>query len=386
MLTINIVFVLAVIGLTIGLVLVAQRATVNNQMSIRYEAKNVDVEIVASGKKYASKSDTTGEAIKLQNSEETTATISFDAEQSTDEANANILFETVTIDDATGRAVYTFNITNTASTTNTKELKAMATFSGLTEDDNVSVFVGLSEAYANTEITSDTDNYFVNIGTGQSTRSIVVVLKITDASESVQDFVLNMDLELSYDIKDNSIDWGTVNTTDNLDVIWGLKNNSGADFTITVDGDGSPVFSKELTTNTTYVNDDLYLVMDEDDPNDWFDYPINTPGCINFGVQTTNRTDKFIFKITYLTLDNSIISRTSGIFDASKTYDDYPYDPDNELIYGVFDSDGGGGSPNQCSVVIDGFMWGYSANAIYACGGWYDFDIKILVEITPCNA
>ncbi|MBE5735551.1 MAG: hypothetical protein E7361_03805 [Clostridiales bacterium] len=368
LITLNIVFALAIIGLAVGLVLVAQKASINNQMSIRYDAKNVDVEIVASGKKYANKNDTTGEAIKLADSEETSRTIQFTAEQGSDETNTNISFETVTIDDATGKAVYTFRIKNTASINNTNELKALATFSGLTEDDNVSVFVGpSSEAYADTEITSDTDDYFINIGAGQSSRSIVVVLKITDATESVQDFVLNMDLELSYDIKfESTFDWSGAITTDDLDVIWGIKNNSTSAFDITIDGTIDNL-STSLANNGEYVGSH---------------YIEDVSSCaINFNAETTNRTDTFIFKVTYLTLDNSIICRDIGIFDASAKIDDYYADGYGKFISTYGDTN----NLPISSVVKGGFMWGYSGNNLGATFGWYDTDIKIFVEITDAE-
>ncbi|MBE5735550.1 MAG: hypothetical protein E7361_03800 [Clostridiales bacterium] len=216
LITVNIVFALAIIGLAVGLVLVAQQATLNNQMSIKYEAKNVDVEITASGKKYANKNDTTGEAIRLADSEQTTTTVQFTATQSANETNANINFETVTIDDATGRAVYTFNITNTASTTNTKELKVRATVfdnndaTAFNNDGNVSVRIGKTEALATT-MTENITSSTANVGAGGETTTLVVVMSIDNKTEAVNDYNLSLKLDFSYDIAQD--DWdGTVGT------------------------------------------------------------------------------------------------------------------------------------------------------------------------------
>ncbi|MBE5735726.1 MAG: hypothetical protein E7361_04740, partial [Clostridiales bacterium] len=71
------VLALSIIGLSIGIILVAQQATVMNSMSIRYEATNVDCTVVSSAKLYNNSSDTVGTDVKIQNSEDTTFTTTF---------------------------------------------------------------------------------------------------------------------------------------------------------------------------------------------------------------------------------------------------------------------------------------------------------------------
>jgi len=38
-----------------------------------------------------------------------------------------------------------------------------------------------------------------------------------------------------------------------------------------------------------------------------------------------------------------------------------------------------------CSIQKEKILWGLNANSFGSYGGWYDADIKILVEITPNN-
>ncbi|MBE5735639.1 MAG: hypothetical protein E7361_04270 [Clostridiales bacterium] len=357
------VLLLAVIGLSIGLVLVAQQATMNNSMTISYTANNVDATITASGINYANATGTSDNdsTINIKDGETTkqSKTVTFNAEEATSTGGVEFVNADLT---ASGRAVYTFNIKNTANSSNKKEMKALATFSGISDNDNVSIFIGDTEASA-TEIKSATDKYFVNIGIGQATKTIVVVMKVTDATLDVNAFELNMEIELGYDLTDpNVFDWSSATTTDDLDIIWGIRNRSGADFQ----------FCSTLVSNTA-------------------DYVIATPvdtytsddgeTCIDIYFSTTNTTDKFLVTATYLTLDDSVILTDSRIFDGSVTYEDYNGDVD----YGSFENPKIDTLCNSCSVLKDGFTWGSAANNLSFNGGWYDTDIKIYIEITPYN-
>ncbi|MBE5735629.1 MAG: hypothetical protein E7361_04220 [Clostridiales bacterium] len=189
------VLLLAVIGLTIGLVLVAQQATMNNNMTISYTANNVDATITATGLRYDTNStDETGKEITTKGDN----VVTFSASQAN--ASGGVEFNNAELT-ASGRAVYTFEIKNTANSSNKKEMKALTTFSGISDSDNVSIFIGDSEATA-TEITSNTDKYFVNIGIGQASKSIVVIMKVTDATLDINAFELDMTIDLGYDIED----------------------------------------------------------------------------------------------------------------------------------------------------------------------------------------
>ncbi|MBE5735156.1 MAG: hypothetical protein E7361_01760 [Clostridiales bacterium] len=223
------VLLLAVIGLSIGLVLVAQQATMNNSMTISYTANNVDATITASGINYANATGTSDNdsTINIKDGETTkqSKTVTFNAEDVTSTGGVEFVNADLT---ASGRAVYTFEIKNTANSSNKKEMKALATFSGISDNDNVSIFIGETEASA-TEIKSATDKYFVNIGIGQATKTIVVVMKVTDATLDVNAFELNMEIELGYDLTDpNAFDWGDASGQ----VIVGVVNDSNINSTI----------------------------------------------------------------------------------------------------------------------------------------------------------
>jgi len=139
------VMVLTVIGLAVGLVLVAGRASMNNVMQISYVSNNVGARITAYGILYPNATGTeNGVTIPTADGNDS-ETVEFYEDQ--EDANGNISFQTVDVT-ATSRAVYTFNITNTVSSTNTKELKALFAFNNLNDSDNVIIQVGTSESNA----------------------------------------------------------------------------------------------------------------------------------------------------------------------------------------------------------------------------------------------
>jgi len=153
------VMVLTVIGLAVGLVLVAGRASMNNVMQISYVSNNVGARITAYGILYPNATGTeNGVTIPTADGNDS-ETVEFYEDQ--EDANGNISFQTVDVT-ATSRAVYTFNITNTVSSTNTKELKALFAFNNLNDSDNVIIQVGTSESNATT-ISSTYNQYYINI-------------------------------------------------------------------------------------------------------------------------------------------------------------------------------------------------------------------------------
>ncbi|MBE5734925.1 MAG: hypothetical protein E7361_00515 [Clostridiales bacterium] len=351
------VLLLAVIGLSIGLVLVAQQATMNNSMTISYTANNVDATITASGINYANATGTSDNdsTINIKDGETTkqSKTVTFNAEDATSTGGVEFVNADLT---ASGRAVYTFEIKNTANDSNTKILKALATFSGISDNDNVSIFIGNTEASA-TEIKFATDKYFVNIGIGQASKTIVVVMKVTDATLDVNAFELDMTIELGYDLTDpNVFDWSSATTTDDLDIIWGIRNRSGSDFTIEINNYSQTLFSEEISNNDDYVNS------------------ITVPTLINLIVNTTNTTDRFLFTVKYLTMEDSIVYTNTRVFDASTGNTGGFVNPASDII-------------NECSVLKNDIYWGTNNCSLQynGDGGWYDTDIKIYIEITPAT-
>ncbi len=222
------VMVLTVIGLAVGLVLVAGRASMNNVMQISYVSNNVGARITAYGILYPNATGTeNGVAIPTADGNDS-ETVEFYEDQ--EDANGNISFQTVTVTD-TSRAVYTFNVTNTTSSTNTKELKAMITFNNLQDTDNVDIQVGTSES-STTTISATYNQYYINIGAGQQYKTIVVTMRVADPAKDIKDFNANMQIELGYDIENTTpFNWGT-ETVQEGQFLLGIDNKSSASFTI----------------------------------------------------------------------------------------------------------------------------------------------------------
>ncbi|MBE5735486.1 MAG: hypothetical protein E7361_03480 [Clostridiales bacterium] len=282
------VMAIALIGVSIGLVLVAQQATMNNSMTVSYSANNVDATITASGINYATGEATTGEDIKLSD-DTTSKTVEFKATDSAAEVEAKgtdaVSFKDTELT-ASGEAVYTFSIKNTANASNTSVLKVLATFSNMkegNEDDNITIKVGPTRATAISAITLDDNIYFAEVGAGQATIQFVVIMNVTDATLNVEDFSLDMDIKLGYDLYAPSINpIVTINNESNKAIKFdGYYDN-------TIDG----------TTKTFLVapyisteSDPMYIYPDVE-PGDEFYVPvedrIDYTGAINwaFGLGT----------------------------------------------------------------------------------------------------
>ncbi len=197
--TIIAVMALAIIGLAVGLVLVAQQATLNNSMTISYTANNADCTITASAMQYST-TDTSGGTI-LQVADITTPTTLEDSQTyifraSSEEATAGTKFDKAELT-ASGRVVYSFTVTNTANASNLKELKLLANITGTTATDNITVKMGETEAS-----TTELGYHYANIGIGGTSKTFVVVVQVTDASADVSEIELSLGINIGYDIAD----------------------------------------------------------------------------------------------------------------------------------------------------------------------------------------
>ncbi|MBE5735519.1 MAG: hypothetical protein E7361_03645 [Clostridiales bacterium] len=197
--TIIAVMALAIIGLAVGLVLVAQQATLNNSMTISYTANNADCTITASAMQYST-TDTSGGTI-LQVADIATPTTLEDSQTyifraSSEEATAGTKFDKAELT-ASGRVVYSFTVTNTANASNLKELKLLANIIGTTATDNITVKMGETEASA-----IELGYHYTNIGIGGTSKTFVVVVQVTDASADVSEIELSLGINIGYDIPD----------------------------------------------------------------------------------------------------------------------------------------------------------------------------------------
>lgn len=158
--TLGVVLVLAVIGLTIGLVLVASQGVVTNSMTVTYSATNVACTISAEAYHY-DREDTKGAAVEANGS----TSVTFNAGDKT--AAGTISFKEAQItDNGEGYVLYTFTITNAA--TAEKAIKAVA-----------------SEPTAGTNMTVTVDDSgAANIAAAGGTGTITVKVEVTDSNAS----------------------------------------------------------------------------------------------------------------------------------------------------------------------------------------------------------
>ena len=202
LITIISVLALTIIGMTIGLVLVARTATLNNQLTVSYVADNVDCEVVTSAMKYPNTTNNNGEAVLLSDGTSddlNSKTYEFKASDNT--ATGGVEFNPTSLT-SSGRIVYKFEVTNTANSNNTKELKVLATITGDNTNDNVTIKLGRSEIAA----TEYSTTYYNNIGIGGNSTIVYVILSVTDATQDVNNLELGITLQLSYTIADPDAD------------------------------------------------------------------------------------------------------------------------------------------------------------------------------------
>ena len=138
---IGIVLVLAVIGLTIGLVLVASSASAQNSMTVTYRATNVACTIQGS----ATGSGLTQDSITATHTQSGYDEPTLITANATDAAaTGSIQFSAAEITDANGYVVYKFVITNTAAATSTVQIYGHAAIDGATIN-NMRVVMGTGE-------------------------------------------------------------------------------------------------------------------------------------------------------------------------------------------------------------------------------------------------
>ncbi len=167
---VGIVLILAVVSLTAGLVLAASSMNEPTSMAIGYKSNRTACSIVAHGRQYASPSDMEG--VEIPFVEGYSGNVSFSKDRND---NGYIRFSDVALT-STGRAVYSFTITN-LSEKSSDWLCYSVDISGMTEDDNITVKLGVSEDSA-----SEKDSAWYSVGKDGASHTFVVIMSVTDAS------------------------------------------------------------------------------------------------------------------------------------------------------------------------------------------------------------
>ncbi len=193
------ILIMAIIGLAVGLVIVASQVNVNNSMKVTYKATNVQCSIEASGLSYDKKygETETGKTIMIKDGDDYTLdnkTLNISATD-TNSSIGSVDFKEVELT-AAGRAVYKFTIKNTAtydaSTTNTFKIEATVSNTEEGEDkSNIKVSVASTEADAvsalnGTPVRTYTNNSVPTVDTsaGATNEGVTfyVVLAVNDTS------------------------------------------------------------------------------------------------------------------------------------------------------------------------------------------------------------
>ena len=172
---IGIVLVLAIIGLTIGLVLVANTVSSGSSMSVTYKANNVAATIVASGKNYKTAGDSAPAVIKVDEKESNSVSIT--ANQDT---LGGFSFAQATLT-ANGYAEYTFAITNNLGD-GEANIKVEATIAAADGAKNITILIGAgaTEAEAKDALAATTTGIPTGIAPS-ATGYVVVRMSVTDA-------------------------------------------------------------------------------------------------------------------------------------------------------------------------------------------------------------
>ncbi|MBE5735511.1 MAG: hypothetical protein E7361_03605 [Clostridiales bacterium] len=164
-----VVLSLAVISLSAGLVLTASSMSSPTAMAIGYKNNGTTCSIKADARVYASDTDTIGESVRYQ--EGYNGNVSIDKDHR--ENKGFVRFEDVALNSA-GRVVYSFTITNLSS--NNKDwLCYSVDINGMTDNDNITVKLGTSEATA-----VEDDDAWYSVGKVGASHTFVVVMSITD--------------------------------------------------------------------------------------------------------------------------------------------------------------------------------------------------------------
>jgi len=189
-----IIMSITIIGLSIGMVLVAGRVSLGNSMIVVYKAKNVEATIVTSAKYYKTDTDTEPTAIKFLGTdlESQTQIITDTTNQADLVANT---FEEKRLG-AYGYAVYSFVITNnTAANNETNKLSVEIITSAPTADANinsvlVSSTISIADAFNKAKQIEGNKitlgNNDVSLLSAQQTVYYVVVLSVNDYLKDAQ--------------------------------------------------------------------------------------------------------------------------------------------------------------------------------------------------------
>ena len=190
------VLVLAIIGLTIGLVLVAGQATLGGSMHVQYNAgATVDCTITASAVNYSDK-DATSEISKIMvldkdDQPQESYTVDIDASVSGADATTNSASTIGTFDFnsadlmGSGRAVYTFTMKNTSGATGDNyiafEVQAAKKDGGVQE--NIIISVGSDRAAA---LNGNSSSHKVEHIGKNETATIYIVLRVEEAANNAE--------------------------------------------------------------------------------------------------------------------------------------------------------------------------------------------------------
>ncbi|MBE5735503.1 MAG: hypothetical protein E7361_03565 [Clostridiales bacterium] len=203
--TIVAVLLFAIIGLTIGIVLVAQQASLNNSMTISYTANNVDCIVTTSGALY--EGETKVKDITINDTTNTEHSVEFRA--SDNGTNGVSTKDGATFDNvqltATGKAVYKFTVKNTATPIagTTRQLQVKAEVGGISDYANVVAGVGTTMANA----VDYRAVHFASIAanaTSQNSTEFYVVVKVLDPTLDINNYEMNIKLLISYDMYDTN--------------------------------------------------------------------------------------------------------------------------------------------------------------------------------------
>ena len=164
-----IVLSLAVVTLTAGIVLTASSDVAPTSMTIGYKNNGTTCSINASARVYDSFVDTVGSDVAYK--ERYNGNVSIDSDHR--ENKGFVEFEDVALNSA-GRVVYAFTITN-LSTNNKDWLCYSVDIKGMTDNDNITVKIGTTEATA-----VEDDDAWYSVGKAGASHTFVVVMSVTD--------------------------------------------------------------------------------------------------------------------------------------------------------------------------------------------------------------
>ncbi len=199
-----IIMALAIIGLTISMVIVAGRVSIENSMLVVYKTKNVEATIVSSAKYYRSATDSNPTAIKFSGTNREIITQEISASTKQEDMTATAYEEQKL--GAYGYAVYSFVITNKSTATNqANKLYIEITTSSPGDETNITSVVTSStisseDAFNKAKVLDDSktnlDEFDITLLDANQTVYYVVVLSVTDYLKDA-DFTSNVLINLT---------------------------------------------------------------------------------------------------------------------------------------------------------------------------------------------